>query len=118
MRGDLAGASGVLARRRLLGAALAIALLAIGADAAQAATYEVVFPFNGTTNGDGPMTPKLGVDLAGSTYGTTDVGGSGGCGTVWRLQPPLNGTPGIFSVLHAFSYQEAGPVQFFDLARP
>jgi hypothetical protein len=67
-------------------------------DSAQAAVhkYDVLYPFQGGTDGSQP-TGSLIVDASGNLYGSTAEGGSGpcqmnqqvvGCGTVFELSPP------------------------------
>jgi uncharacterized repeat protein (TIGR03803 family) len=47
----------------------------------------------------------LSFDSAGNLYGTTNGGGANGAGTVFRLAPPVKGTPGwSLSVLYSFSF--------------
>jgi uncharacterized repeat protein (TIGR03803 family) len=60
-------------------------------------SFEVLFSFNGRTDGYGPMAGLL-ADKAGNLYGTTLGAGSGGCGTVFKLAPD-----GTFTVLHNFA---------------
>jgi hypothetical protein len=64
---------------------------------AAARRYDVLYPFQGGSDGSEP-TGSLIVDASGNLYGTTAQGGSGqcqsngqvvGCGTVFELSPPV-----------------------------
>lgn len=57
-------------------------------------TYEQIYSFNGPPNDGGDPLGGLALDSSGNLYGVTNVGGSSsncapGCGTVFRLAPPL-----------------------------
>ncbi len=41
-------------------------------------------------------------------YGTNYLQGPGGQGTLFRLRPPANGNPAVFTRLHAFSGGSGG----------
>ncbi len=65
-----------------------------------AATLERLLTFSGVKNGGQPLAAPI-VDQAGNLYGTTSEGGNGkcsigkwtlGCGTVYKLSPPANGS--------------------------
>ena len=75
-------------------AALAIAILfaltVTLAQPAQGQTYRVVYNFTGAADGGAPMT-GLTMDQAGNFYGTTNSGGSGGAGTVFKLKHTNSG---------------------------
>jgi uncharacterized repeat protein (TIGR03803 family) len=85
--------------------ALAVIVLAVATQSAQAQTYTVLYSFQGMPDGD---TPYAGVvqDKAGNLYGTTEDGGNykkinhcnSGCGTVFKLDPS-----GQETILHNFS---------------
>src|SRR4051812_9419229 len=91
---------------RLLAAALGAATLAGGADAARAATFQVVYTFSANaSDGVHPVTPKLAVDPFGAVYGTTSLAGPMGSGMVWKLQTPAAGSStGQLSVVHALDF--------------
>ena len=69
----------------------------IGASASE----QVVYSFTGYSDGGDPAT-DLNVDTTGKFYGTTVVGGSYGCGTVFKLKP-RSSPPWQESVLYAFT---------------
>jgi uncharacterized repeat protein (TIGR03803 family) len=63
-------------------------------DMASASNYQVIYHFQGSTDGNQPYS-VLTFDQAGNLYGTTKFGGdlscpndSTGCGTVFQLRPP------------------------------
>ena len=65
-------------------------------------TESVIFSFDGT-NGTLPA-GRLLLDASGDLYGTTDGGGAGGEGTVFKLTPPVNsGDSWTEDVLYSFS---------------
>lgn len=51
--------------------------------------YQVIYSFSGGNDGSGPYSDLI-IDNAGSLFGATRGGGSGGCscGTVFKLKPP------------------------------
>jgi uncharacterized repeat protein (TIGR03803 family) len=77
---------------------------------AQAQTFSLLYSFTGKSDG---ATPQAGLvaDSAGNLYGTAYRGGDNslsvcfnqGCGVVFKLDPA-----GIFTVLHAFTYNPDG----------
>jgi uncharacterized repeat protein (TIGR03803 family) len=75
--------------------------------------YRVVFRFPGPTNGFYPH--EIVGDGTGALYGTTEFGGSGGLGTVFKLTPQGNGYS--MKILHNFrlrtdgAYSEAGLIR-------
>jgi uncharacterized repeat protein (TIGR03803 family) len=73
-------------RLRTLSATLAFAvLLAVaGTQAVQAQTFKILHTFGKGTDGQNPYGDLL-LDAAGNIYGTTDVGGAHGVGTVYKL---------------------------------
>lgn len=80
---------------RLIALAAGAAVVGLS-QAAEAATLKTLFNFNGT-NGAYPYAAVV-MDRSGNLYGTTPNGGSStacgsrGCGTVFKLTPPLPGT--------------------------
>ena len=72
--------------------------------------------YNFATGSDGFL-PGAGVvmDKSGNLYGTTDGGGSAGCGVIYKLAP---GTKGKwkYSVLHTFGYGMDGCIPAGNLA--
>jgi uncharacterized repeat protein (TIGR03803 family) len=85
------------------------------AQPAQSPTYKVIHDFSGT-GGDG-ATPYGGVtlDQFGSVYGTTNLGGRYGAGSVYQIS--RNGSSWAFNLLHSFTggSDGSGP-GFGDLA--
>lgn len=73
---------------------------------AAAQTENILYSFNGATNGPEFPSPGLIADSHGNFYGTTGAGSNGctgnACGTVFELSPRTGGTWGL-KVLHAFS---------------
>lgn len=57
-------------------------------------SYQIIYSFKGGADGDTPV-GRMAFDDEGNLYGVTSYGGkcsevpNGGCGTVWRLKPPL-----------------------------
>lgn len=77
--------------------------LAAGAQATPASTESVLYNFNVIHTGDQPQA-ALTPGLNGVYYGTTDVGGTSGNGTVFELVPPAAGQPGWSQkVIHTFT---------------
>lgn len=78
-------------RKRLRAGTIALAsaivlLLGLAASpSAQARTYNVLYSFTGTPDGEFPGNGSLVQDKAGNLYGTTEAGGSYGCGVVFKL---------------------------------
>lgn len=85
------------------------------AKAGQPWTETVIYSFTGGNDGGKPYA-NLVLDKAGSLYGTTGLGGSGGYGTVFKLKAPTTGTTWTESVLYSFgggpdgSYPRSGIV--------
>jgi uncharacterized repeat protein (TIGR03803 family) len=71
----------------------------------------VLYTFTGGADGSGPIGTLL-RDAAGSLYGTTNAGGTGGSGTVFRLN-----TKGKKTVLYNFQGGADGDEPFGDLIR-
>jgi choice-of-anchor C domain-containing protein len=68
--------------------------------------FAVIHPFRGGSDGAIPASGVI-IDKSGSLYGTTSQGGgsancSGGCGTVFKLTPPVSGVAWPETVLHRF----------------
>jgi len=85
----------------------AVCSLVCLATAAQAHRFDVLYAFQGGTDG---WAPEAGVvfDHAGNMYGTTELGGGtgcggNGCGTVFKLAPD-----GTETILHAFAGRNDG----------
>lgn len=86
-----------------------VALLILAATGlAAGATYNVIYRFQGGTDGAIPAAPLI-ADQAGNLYGTTQTGGSSkncyqGCGTVFRFKPPAKkGGAWKKTILHSFN---------------
>ncbi len=75
---------------------LALALALTGP--ARAATFQSLYSFGGGADGAAPS-GQLAADKSGMLYGTTDTGGAGGGGTVFRFDP----ASGTLTTLHAFT---------------
>jgi uncharacterized repeat protein (TIGR03803 family) len=98
-----------------LAAMLVTALLAISA--AQAQTFTTVYMFNGGTDGSTPLAGLV-RDSKGTLYGTTKYGGnssctSGGCGTVFKVNPITS----KYAVLHRFGGLKDGGFPIAALVR-
>jgi uncharacterized repeat protein (TIGR03803 family) len=61
-----------------------------------AGSLTVLHDFSAATEGNFPYSPPVEA-LDGNFYGTTSAGGSGGCGTIYKVTPSGN-----FTVLHTF----------------
>jgi uncharacterized repeat protein (TIGR03803 family) len=72
----------------------------IGAPAARAQTYTVLYSFTGGTDGGNPQGGLIS-DPAGNLYSTTGRGGASGDGTVFKVTPA-----GVETVLHSFSVSD------------
>src|SRR5579863_4373056 len=72
--------------RLLARIALGCALFAAAATLAQAKGESVLYSFTGGNDGGNAAT-GLAFDASGNAYGTTVVGGTAACGTVFRLSP-------------------------------
>ena len=88
-------------RRRVKGAALAFAIMLVLATvlngSAQAQTYSVLYSFTGSPDGANPYAGLL-RDTQGNLYGTTELGGASGAGTVFKVD-----TTGRETVLYSFT---------------
>ncbi len=76
------------------------AVIAAVTPAAQAQTYTVIHNFTDGGDGAEPQT-GLTIDAAGNLYGTTDSGGTGGYGTVFRLKH--RGSGWTLNTLYSFN---------------
>ncbi len=86
---------------RAIAAAFSVGLLLGGVPRPAAAapfTLTTVFKFNGTTQGGGPMNDNV-LPIGKYLYGTTNGGGVGGNGVVYRL----NLATGVEKVLYTFT---------------
>jgi uncharacterized repeat protein (TIGR03803 family) len=89
---------------RLLAAALAVVLVGLAAQPAQAQSYKVLYAFTGSPDGAFPYAGLV-QDAASNLYGTTAQGGTGnctndgvtGCGAVFKLS-----SGGTETVLYSF----------------
>ena len=92
--------------------ATALTFFFLVAVTAQAQTFTLLHNFNG---GDGwnPVS-GLTVDRAGNFYGTTDVGGTGNRGTVYRLSH--KGSGWILTTLYSFSGKDDGGYVYAGVA--
>jgi uncharacterized repeat protein (TIGR03803 family) len=79
----------------------ALAILLVGAGAAQATVYYTLYSFKGSPDGAQP-TGAVVVDKNGALYGTTYIGGTSVLGTVYKLTPATK-VPWNETVLHSFN---------------
>jgi uncharacterized repeat protein (TIGR03803 family) len=116
-------ASFLLSITRCLAILLAVLTFA-GRARAAGPTENVLYRFQGGSDGANPYASLI-ADQAGNLYGTTSAGGSSncsaGCGTVFRLSPPVKpGRPWTETVLYRFQggNDAAGPMAelIFDQA--
>ncbi len=82
------------------------AIIAMGLINLSSATERVVYSFTGGTDGGDPAS-QLTFDSTGNIYGTTVVGGTDNCGTVFKLTP-TGGGQYQQSVLHSFNCFDEG----------
>lgn len=87
---------GLTAPRARVAGLLALALVATAP--ARAATFQSLHSFGGGADGAAPN-GQLAADKSGMLYGTTDTGGAGGGGTVFRFDP----ASGILTTLYSFT---------------
>jgi hypothetical protein len=90
-------------RRGFVGMSLIASAQLMLCGGAVAGGYHSIYEFAGRP-ADG-QTPRAGlvIDAQGRLYGTTQLGGIGGCGTVFMLAPPASGqAPWTEQVLHNF----------------
>jgi uncharacterized repeat protein (TIGR03803 family) len=78
---------------------IALALTVALTPAAQAQTFQVIYNFTGGIGGVYPWA-SMTIDKAGNLYGTTELGGAGGFGMVFKLAPKNSGW--IFNPLYSF----------------
>jgi uncharacterized repeat protein (TIGR03803 family) len=100
-----------------LGLKLAFATSLSATSAAQGQTFTTLYMFNGGTDGSTPMAGLV-RDSKGNLYGTTKYGGdtsctSGGCGTVFKLNPITS----KYAVLHRFGGVKDGGLPTAALVR-
>src|SRR5215469_17468149 len=69
-------------------------------DGATGATTTVLYSFTGGRDGRNPVGPLI-FDNAGNLYGAAQYGGAG-CGVIFELSPPTQGTTWTESVLYTF----------------
>jgi len=81
--------------QRLLALVVGLAIVAI--PAAQAQTFSVIHNFTGASDGGNPLAGFT-IDAAGNLYGTTNIGGASGAGTVFKVTGK-----GKEIVLHSFT---------------
>jgi uncharacterized repeat protein (TIGR03803 family) len=72
------------------GMAIALAALALARGALAAPVETVLYSFTGGSDGVNPLA-GLNADKQGALYGTTEIGGSGNEGTVFKVMPPAKG---------------------------
>ena len=76
-------------------------------------TLTTIWSFTGGSDGGEPQQGTLIVDQTGALYGTTYVGGSpgacggSGCGTVFKLSPPMHGQT-AWTLTSLWSFSGAG----------
>jgi uncharacterized repeat protein (TIGR03803 family) len=75
---------------------VAIVLLAVVIDAAQAQSFSVLYTFKGKPDASAPVSPLM-QDASGNLYGTSVNGGSADLGTIFKVDPNGNET-----VLYSF----------------
>jgi len=84
--------------------------LSVAPMAASGPTFQTLVILNGVDNGGQPWSAPIS-DQAGNLYGTTSEGGNGprsvgewtlGCGTVYKLSPPVDGAPWTQTLLYQF----------------
>ncbi len=80
--------------------AVAFMLIAVAIPAAQAQSFNVIYTFTGQKDGANPYA-GVNIDKAGNLYGTTNVGGEYGNGTVFKLK--RTGSSWIISPLYSFT---------------
>ena len=77
------------------------ALLALWMGSAQGkATTTILYSFTGSSDGRNPVGPLI-FDSAGNLYGVAQYGGAG-CGVIFELSPPVQGSTWTESVLYTF----------------
>lgn len=93
-------------------AVVACALAFFSMNAEGAPHYQVIYRFQGGSDGFTPDAPLI-ADVLGNLYGTTSQGGTGsncapfGCGTVFQLMPPVKkGGAWKKVILHSFNLSD------------
>jgi hypothetical protein len=92
-------------KRHLLNVAIlgVISSLTPALASALATTNIVLYSFTGGRDGRNPVGPLI-FDSEGNLYGAAQYGGAG-CGVIFELSPPVQGTAWIETVLHTFNCQ-------------
>lgn len=92
------------------------ALLLTLTSAALAQTETILYSFTGSTDGGDPVGGVI-LDSKGNLYGTTEVGGANGAGTVFELSPNSNGgwTEQVLYSFNGFADQNDGYLPFGGL---
>jgi len=92
--------------RLLLTTALVGSLAAPCGIALSATIFKDLHSFTGgAADGDIPSSDLV-ADSEGRLYGTTNFGGSGGDGTLYRITPPTSTSPARIEILHSFQVAE------------
>jgi uncharacterized repeat protein (TIGR03803 family) len=87
------------------GIAIALAALGLAGGALAAPVETVLYRFTGGSDGANPIAGLI-ADNTGALYGTTQGGGTGNAGTVFKLTPPAKGqTAWTETVLYNFCSQ-------------
>src|SRR5262249_28456775 len=63
-------------------------------------TGSILYSFQGGTDGSAPS--GLTIDAGGNLYGVTQLGGTAGAGTAFKLSPPKSGTTWTKTTLYSF----------------
>ncbi len=85
----------------MIRAAIVVTVAAMPLSTSVASTERPLYSFTGGNDGGDPAS-QLVFDSAGNAYGTTVIGGTSGCGTVFQLTP-MGGGQWQQSVLYSFS---------------
>jgi len=97
------------------GMAIALAALSLMGSAVAAPVETVLYSFTGGSDGAGPIADLI-ADKEGALYGTTQNGGTGNNGTVFKLTPPAKGqTAWTETVLYRFTGGSDGAIPFAGL---
>jgi uncharacterized repeat protein (TIGR03803 family) len=87
------------------GMAIIIAALSLAGSASAAPVETVLYSFTGGSDGTNPLAGPI-ADNSGALYGTTEIGGTGNNGTVFKLTPPAKGqTAWTETVIYRFCSQ-------------
>ena len=95
----------------LTSAAVLVLGTVVATQSARAQTFTVLYAFTGSPDGNSPFGGVV-RDGAGNLYGTTELGGTHGVGTVFKVD--ANGTE---AVLHSFKGGTDGAYPFDGLVR-